>query len=40
MVNDKIKYAGCADVEVAICVQGLLHVLLVQFPVYLSSGTL
>lgn len=40
MVDDEVEDTGCANVQVAVSVQGLLHVLLIQFPVYLSSGTL
>lgn len=39
-IYDKVEDTGCTNVEVVVSLQGLLHVLLVQLPVYLSSRPL
>jgi hypothetical protein len=40
MIEDEIKHATSANVEVRIIEKEILHVFFIEFTVYLGSGTL
>ena len=40
VVKDKVKNTSCANIEVWIVENGLLHMLLIEFAVYLGPGPL